>query len=1368
MELSFIKKSLAGIAAAAISLTSVGTVFAEYSDVPAGVWYEAAVEAFLDAGYLDASQPLFRGGDAANRAEFVKLVVEANGGILSTPPTVPSFNDVDPDAWFYGYFEEAGKEGWVRGDGDCYGTSPCYARPGANINRAEAAALIVRSFGLEYQGLAPQFVDNASGQWYTDVIQTAADSCVLQGDDTTGRVRPGDNMNRAEMVTMLYRAMQVLVFGVDCGDAISPVDPMITSITPLSSKMIGVEFSRMLDQATAEEVMHWDVAGNTVTSADLVEGDWVELMLANNTVAGNSYTLTVTDLLTTDGVVFSDAMDFNGYSDIQPSDGTLEVSLSASNPAADTLPKGALGVAMLSVDMTASCEEAVVVDRVTLLHEGFGDESDIEGVYASIDGGRYSRKRTIKNEDQTVDVRFNMPLTIPACGTTTVDFLADFELTAATSAQHNLVLELASDVSTNAQAVTGSLPLRGSTFTVAAVQNGSIELEYRSVTPDEVEVGDSAAKIGKFQLEASTTQDESLYSITLENNGSASDGDFTNVAVRRTDGTVLTNTVAQSAGDFVTLLFDPPFTILEGDRVTLEVIGDIVDGAGDTIALGLEEDSDLFSVGSLYGYGVNGQLYGSQVTLTGSPDTVTIDAGQFEVSIDGPASETYTRDSDDAVLANVVFETGSEPADVQEVYMMIQGQTSTGADLTYALDTAVEDVQLRNVSSGLTIDGVEVSDTACAAGGVGATTNACQVYRFDDFVVNGEQEFEFQVDFVEVSSSVPANGDKFKVSLCATPATGACSFTVDATATAVNDGDYDMQIEGLSTGDVITDVRPNSVITGNFHSIANAGLTVAVESINTTDTSVRNAQDINLLRFRARAGDAEDILITSFTFENDAAAAADIQNGVDYTLWVDTDGDGEVETILDSGVSAENSRIIFDNLIGGGFEIMAEEDVLFEVHSDVASSLQGTPELSISFATNGANTSFIEAEEADDGSALDGIGCTAGSNDNQDADVTDAGDCAVDATAAIQVTVVPSTTFSLAQQGDLFITKDSTPVRSRQVLGGVLSDSVLRLNMRAENEDIKVEDLRFSLSGATVSIASLDLFLNDATTSFGKATTNNCGALSSAGRFCFSTDDPKLVIPENEDVDVIVKANIKRDTAGGVSGGTWTGNLLNTSFAVVAEGYESSNPLTFNDGDGNAEGEYFIGVSAPGAGAHIKGNPNDVVMAKIASIVNANPAPDGTIVPSGISPVGQFTFTAASHSNSQNGLNDVILDEIIFTITATNMTDHDTYQLYNKADSSTKHPCTLAVGSGSVTCTGLDASANVNTEIDQGQSETFVLEADLSPNSDATYQVSLQNFNNRSVDGNIDWLDEDSAGSTTFTWIEYPETVVNSTTYRSN
>jgi len=1408
MDLSRLKKAFAGVAVAAVTLTQVGTVFAAYSDVPAGVWYEDAVSAFVDAGYLDSTQSRFRGGDPANRAEFVKLVVELNGGILSTPPAVPSFDDVATGAWYYGYFEEAGKEGWVRGDNDCYGSHPCYARPGANINRAEAAALIVRSFGLGATGDAPQFVDNPSGQWYTSVIQTAADHCVLQGDDATGRVRPGDNMNRAEMVVMLYRVDQGLTYGVDCGGGDVVAEPMVSDVVATSSTTIEVEFNVALDRASAEDVSNYAVtAGSemTIASARLVSADLVELTLDDSMDAGTEYTLSVSDLVTADGETFSDAMTFLGYSALVIGDGILEVSLASSNPVADTVPKGAVGVVMLSVDLTASCDDSVTVENITVLHEGYGDDTDVSGVYAAINGARVSRKRTIDSENQTAELRFSSPLVLDACESVTVDVVADFATSSTTAAEHNLVVELPSDLYGNAKEVTGNFPVRGNTFRVAAVTSGTVTITYRTVSPDEVEVGDKGVVIGKFEVSTDSVEDQTFYSMTFEQNSSVSDGDFINIAARRTDGTILTNTVAQTVGDFVTLVFDPPFTVLEGDKITLEVIADVVGGAGDSIIMHFEESSDIFSVGSLYGYGVNGQLYGSQITLPTEtstlPDTVTIDAGEFTIGIDGPSTQDYTRDDNDAVLANVKFATGGEDIDVKDLYILVQGQTSTGAALeaitTGSFDNiseVLESVEIRNKTTGRTINGVRLTTSGTA--GVSTTSNpgTFQIYRFDDFIVRGNQQWEFRVDFIDNGAgNHPRSGDKFRIYICGEPTHILSSGTLTANSTGCDFGSvlaaastaYQMQVEGLSTGDKVGDVRPRGNIAGNFHRIANATLTVAVKALNTTDTAVENSKNINLLRFEARAGEAEDILFTKAIFDSTSGS---LLNGQNYALWVDTDGDGVVDTILEDGVASQSSQVSFSDLAGGGYVIPAEETVLFEVHADVASSLSND-DLKLKFAT-GSSVTYIEAEELDDGSNLSGLQLN--------------GTCS-STTCDIVVTTEESTLFSLVNQGALFVTKDSSPLRNRQLLGGALGEAVLRLQFHAENEPVDVTDIQITSSGGTASaVDRLELYKEGSATPFALATVGGCGSDDVLGRnsevvvqsFCANMESRQLVVPEGADVDVLVRPRMKADTAGGASNQTiWffvtkqpVSNESSGSGAIRARGDESSNNLNANDEDANIEGEIFIGTSTAAANANIVGNKNVSVLAKITSITNANPDANGTAVPTGVSAIGQFKIAAAAHSNSNNGLNDAVITGVIFNVTATNVAlTTSTFKIYNKADSSTTRDCQTKTTAGAtitgtasgvfiVECSGL-TNASVNTEIDQGSDLTLVLQANVidpntSANGTSTLQVSLQDFNSitnttfGATTSHLKWQDTDTA-TTNFTWIEYDDTTVKSTSYQS-
>ena len=1421
MNFSSLKKVAAGVSVAAISLAQVGSVFAAYRDVPAGVWYEDAVQSFMDAGYLDASQTYFRGGENANRAEFVKLVVELNGGILSAPPAVPSFDDVRPGQWFYGYMEEAAKEGWVRGDGNCYGSHPCYSRPSANINRAEAAALIVRSFGLEWTGDASQFVDNPSGQWYTDAVQTAADHCVLQGDDATSRVRPSDNMNRAEMVVMLHRVDQGLTYGVDCGEGSEVQLPALMTVMATSSTTVEVEFNVPLDSDTAEDVSHYSVPGLTVDSVSLSNSTTVELTLSSAMSAGQDYTLTVDDMMATGGGVFSDSFAFVGYSPLIKGDGVVELSLSASNPVGDTVPQGAVGVVFLSVDFTASCDDTVTITDLTLLHEGFGAETDLSGVYAAIEGARVTRKRTIDSEDQTSDLRFSSPLVLAPCESVTVDFVGDFSTSLTSGAEHNLAVELPSDLQGDAKEVRGNFPLRGNTFRIAAVTSGTVTIAYRTVSPDQVEVGNKGVVVGKFEISTNSVEDQTFYSMTLEQNSSASDADLSNIAIRRSDGTVLTNVASQTVGDFVTLVFDPPFTLLEGDKITLEVVTDIVGGAGDSIILHFEESSDIFAVGSLYGYGVNGQLYGSQITLptetSSLPDTVTIDAGEFTIEIDGPAQKKFTRDDKDAVLANILFKTGGESVDIKDLFIAVEGETSTGYQLaktngttTDHIHEVLEDVEIRNTITGRTVSAVRLTGTDTFGQQTdGVNSGTFQIYRFDDFILQGNEKWEFRVDFIDNGASAsPRSGDQFRIHICGEPTHILSSNSLIANTTTCNFGEmlstastaYQMTIEGVSTGDKVGDVRPRGNIAGNFHRIANASLSVAVKAgVASGDTAVKNAKNINLLRFEARAGEAEDILVTKAIFK---ARSGSLLNSQNYALWVDTDGDSVVDTILEDGIASQTDQVTFADLAGGGFVVPAEDTVIFEVHSDVAASLTNN-DLFLAFDTGTTvQASYIEAEELDDGSSLSGI--KTGATCQTDSDTTAETNC------DITVTTSDATHWLLVSQGDLFVNIDQGQVRSRQLLGGTLADPVLHLQFRASNEAIDVTDVQITSSGSNAaSVDRLELYKVGETTPFGYATIGGCGAddvllinpghqSAAVNTFCANLESRQLVVPEGEFADVLVRPRMKTDLAGATSNQAiqlWlTNQPVSTnstgSGAVRARGDESSNNLDANDGDSTAEGEVFIGRTAANAtNLNLLGSTNTTVLAKIASITNANPDPNGTNIPSGVNALGQFKFTAAAHENALNGPNKMILSGVTFNVSSTTNDvglAEANWKFYEKNNSSTKVTCdstntnglsmnTQNSGSFLVTCHGLDTNA-VDTELNPGESATFVLEGDVVASiANSTLQISLQDFTDRTRQGmqsltstgsNIQWLDKDTT-TTNFFWVEFDGTTVNSTSYKN-
>ena len=1402
MNISHFRKVLAGLSVSAMVLTQAGTILA-YSDVPSGIWYEGAVNDFVDAGYLDSSQARFRGGDNALRAEFVKLVVELNGGILGTAPSTPSFSDVPVGAWYYGFVEEAAAEGWVRGDGNCYGTTPCYARPGANINRAESAALINRAFGLVGTGEAPQFVDNPSGQWYTDDIQVSADNCVLQGDSGRGTVRPGDNMNRAEMVVMLHRVDMGLQYP-DCGGE-GPVDTGeagVDSVNALSATKIEVEFTVAVDRATAEDAVNYDVEGLTVSSARLTNEDTVEVEFTSAMVAGEEYSLTVHGM-TAGGSEFDDSASFTGFREVPLSSGTLEVSLSPNSPLGDTLPKGAIGIAMLSADFTASCDDDILVDGLTIIHEGQGSQADITNAWMSVNGARVSRTRVFDSEDQTAELRFSRPLLVEACETVTVDFMADYLSTAATNGRHNYVLELASDIMSNAQSVTGTFPIRGEVFEVAAVTSGLITATYRSVTPANVDVNDKDALIGKFEIQADSVEDQTIYSMTLENTGTASDGDYVDIYIRRTDGTALTGETAQTVADYVTLTFDPPFTILEGDKVTLEVMADIANGAADTIKITFEETNDIFGVGSLYGYGVNGQLYGSQVTIAATPavSTVTINAGELTVNIDGPVTEEFTPDADDLVLANLDFTTGGEDINVNEMYALIQGQTSTGATLGCngvntddTMQENIEDVEIRNTVTGQTVDGVNLtSDAGTKTGGTypasscfvtSGTTSTTGVYRFDDFVLRDSSRWQLRMDFI---ADIPDNGDRFRAFICSADEndTTGCDFGTFATASTI----YNFDADGLSTGDKVTDIRPGEDLSGNTMEVAIANLSVTERSLGTTDTIVENAKNVQFFRFEATAGKAEDIFLTQVVIKRDVGALIDGQN---YSLWVDTDDNGVVDTLLEGGLgcvgtcssSSTTDTVTFSDLAGGGYTIPAEQTVMFEVHGDVSGAITGTT-YSIGFNDNDGTATtfaFIEAEEADDGSSLSCISVNATNS-------TTTG-CS---SSNIQIIVNNTTSkvYSLKEQGTLFVTKDAAPQRNRQLLGGDLGEAILRLELRADDEPVDVTRIVITQSGASANnISRFQLYRDGEPTHFASATLDNCnnvstdfatgtaGTSNAAQAFCAVMESQQLVVQEGVRQDILVRPLLKADeqgalassgstvVAGSVQGliramviqntasnGVGTANNTTGTGAVTARGFQSSNVLLTNDNDTVQDGEVVVGADTPTTDALIIGNVNDTVLAKIVTIDDVNAAADGTNIPTGTSKtVAEFKFMAATNNNTLGGRNKATLSGLIFNIASTNVTfTAANFDLFNKSDQTQEISCvaydgagnehSVLTGSGSffVDCKRSD-NTSVNLEMDSAGSITLVLQADIINNqvtatAGSALTVSLNNFSDRANAG---------------------------------
>lgn len=201
------KISLAFLSVLIFSFVQSGnaSAFLAFSDVLYNSYYSEALTWSVNEGIVD-SRPMFYPGIPLKRSELAKMTVTAMQVPIDVS-TGPSFLDVSQNAWFYPYVETGVNFGVFTGYSDYRGLPSGYFGPANNPTRAEALAAVMRAFGfaLDDGECNITFPDVDYSEWYAPYVETACSYGILRGD-LVGRARPSDTVNRAEFITMLFRA----------------------------------------------------------------------------------------------------------------------------------------------------------------------------------------------------------------------------------------------------------------------------------------------------------------------------------------------------------------------------------------------------------------------------------------------------------------------------------------------------------------------------------------------------------------------------------------------------------------------------------------------------------------------------------------------------------------------------------------------------------------------------------------------------------------------------------------------------------------------------------------------------------------------------------------------------------------------------------------------------------------------------------------------------------------------------------------------------------------------------------------------------------------------------------------------------------
>lgn len=108
------------------------------------------------------------------------------------------FVDVPPSAWFYDYVTKVVEAGLFNG------VSDTAFEPEEPLSRAMLCTVLWRIHGSPAPTTQAPFADVAEGQWFTDAIDWAYETGVVNGVSDTA-FEPEENITREDLTTMLYR-----------------------------------------------------------------------------------------------------------------------------------------------------------------------------------------------------------------------------------------------------------------------------------------------------------------------------------------------------------------------------------------------------------------------------------------------------------------------------------------------------------------------------------------------------------------------------------------------------------------------------------------------------------------------------------------------------------------------------------------------------------------------------------------------------------------------------------------------------------------------------------------------------------------------------------------------------------------------------------------------------------------------------------------------------------------------------------------------------------------------------------------------------------------------------------------------------------
>ena len=534
--------------------------------------------------------------------------------------------------------------------------------------------------------------------------------------------------------------------------------------------------------------------------------------------------------------------------------GSVTVSLASDTPAGATVPKNAMGVPMVKVNLVAG-NEAALVTGLHFHRVGVGNPSDFANVYLyDMEGNRLTTGRNVNSSSNMVE--FNgLNIDIPANGMESFYVYADFTGTMSnTGGNHAFELEdAASVVLSGSGTVGGSFPVRGNVFVVGTASAGTLSIDNGPAPANPV-VGSKDVAISSFKLTAATN-DIYVNRVALYQGGTADNSDLSNFALYQGTTKVGSASAVNSKGQIV-LTFDSPYLIPNGVTRVFELRADVKGRSGRTIRTYVEYATDIMATDSVYNSGAAIDISNFDGTGTNYVE-VTTQGGNLTFAFNGPAASSVAKGRLGVVLYEFSLTSSDNDLEIRNLRTRLAG--ISGALITGSNNTNYfRNIKIVDTDSGTTLMGPKELP--------GTASDTTEDLTFNDTFNIMAGETKNLAIVADLSNTEDTAGEFF----------------------GNNDQQYQASFLAFTSGDVktidtsenldLTKIVPNADTTGNALTVKTSSLTAKLASTPVSGTIVKKSINKPVVGIALEAGAQSSIKVTNLTLDCQANL-----NGAGYT-----------------------------------------------------------------------------------------------------------------------------------------------------------------------------------------------------------------------------------------------------------------------------------------------------------------------------------------------------------------------------------------------------------------------------------------------------------------------------------------------------